>query len=327
VRLDSPWLAALVVAACAAIAAGRLLRGRRPQVLPLADAPALRRAARRTSLVRAGVALAITGALAAAYVYAPRPTGQLDDLVSSEGRTVVVLDMSQSVSDLVYREIARTLEGVVTAAGASGRIGLVLFSDVAQEALPPGSRAIELEPFVKFFRPKAERGLRAKPFFYRAAGPAEAPPTQYPLSPWFGRFSSGTQISTGLAAAREALTRDGGGGRVLLLSDLAEDELDLARLTTELRAYEGDSRLELDVVALPPASKEQKEFFLRATGGEASVVDSLALATGNEGIGEPGRPLARTFVLIVAALAGCLAAFELLARPVSWRPSGTEAGP
>jgi hypothetical protein len=326
VSLGTPWLVAFALAICAAIVLARLLRGR-ARALPVSDAPMLRRAARRTGLIRLGLGLAIGGTLAAAFVLAPRPAGQLSDLVSGEDSTVIVLDMSQSVSDLVYQEITRTLEGIVTAAGDSDRVGLVLFSDAAQEALPPGTAASELEPFIKFFRPNTERGLRAKPARYRIAGPTDVSPIQYPLSPWFGRFSGGTQISTGLAAGREALTRDGGdGGRVLLVSDLAEDETDVTRLANELRAYGQDPRLELDVVALPPATPEQKEFFLRATDGGASVVDSLALSTGNESVGEPDRPVASLFVLLVVALGVCFTAYELLARPLSWRAAEPEGG-
>ena len=141
--------------------------------VPLADAGALRSASRRTALIGTGLVAAVGVALAAAYLLAPRPTGKLDELVSGKGSTVIVLDMSQSVSDLVYREIARTLEGVMTSTGEDGRIGLVLFSDTAEEALPPGSKSSELEPFIRYFRPRQERGVAAKPLYYRAAGPTE----------------------------------------------------------------------------------------------------------------------------------------------------------
>jgi hypothetical protein len=313
------WIVVPVLAALAAIAVGAR-RGRRVEPLPVADAAALRGAARRTAAVRGGFLLAIGGALAAAFVTSPRPTGQLSSLVASGQSTVVVLDMSQSVSDLVYREIARTLEGIVTSAGDQGRLGLVMFSDHAQEALPPDSNAAELVPFVRYFRPLRERGLAGKPVYYRAAGPTEQAATQYPLNPWFGRFSGGTQISTGLRAAREALQRDGQGGRAVLLSDLGEAEEDVARLTRELVRWVESPELELRVVALPPATPARKAAFERITGDRGLVVDSLALATGNDDAGEPAGSVPWPFVGVVVALALALAANEARGVPLAWRP-------
>jgi hypothetical protein len=313
------WIVVPVLAALAAIAV-MARRSRRVESLPVADTSALHDLARRTAGVRGALLLAIGGALAAAYVTAPRPTGELSSLVASGRSTVVVLDMSQSVSDIVYREIARTLEGVVTAAGEDGRLGLVLFSDTAQEALPPDSRAAELVPFIRYFRPLRERGLAGKPVYYRAAGPTEQAATQYPLNPWFGRFSGGTQISTGLRAARQALERDGRGGRAVLLSDLGEAEEDVARLSRELVRWTENPQLELRVVALPPATPARKSTFQRITGDRGLVVDSLALATGNQGPGEPTENIPWPFVGVVLALALALAANEARGVPLSWRP-------
>ena len=311
------WIAVPALALLAAVALGAR-RGRAVLPLPLAGTPGLARPARRTALLRGGLVAAIGGVLAIAYLAAPRPTGELDSLVASGRSTVVVLDISQSVSDLVYREIARTLEGIVTAAGDSGRVGLVLFSDVAQEALPPGSRAAELAAFARFFRPRQERGVAAKPAYYRAAGPTEQVGTQYPLNPWFGRFSGGTQISTGLRVARVALAREGQEGRVVLLSDLAEAEYDLGRLTRELVAYENDESLDLRIVALPPANEAQKAVFARITGEDDLIVDSLALTTGNTGAGEPSAAIAWPYVAAVLALALALAASQRFGEPLAW---------
>jgi hypothetical protein len=314
------WIVVPVLLALAAIAMVAR-HARKIEPLPLADARGLSHVARRTAAVRAIVLLAIGGALAAAYVTAPRPTGELSSLVAPDQSTVVVLDMSQSVSDLVYREIARTLEGIVTAAGNEGRLGLVLFSDTAQEALPPDSHASELVPFIRYFKPRRERGLTGKPVYYRAAGPTEQAATQYPLNPWYGRFSGGTQISTGLRAAREALERDGRGGRAVLLSDLGEAEEDVARLNRELVRWTQNSQLELRVVALPPATPARKSTFERITGDRGLVVDSLALATGNEGPGEPTGHIPWPFVGAVLVLALALAANEARGVPLSWRPA------
>jgi hypothetical protein len=311
-----------VAPAVVAIAAAVLLvvRGRAPTPLTAADTAALSGAARRTTLLRAGLVASIGGVLAAGFLTAPRPSGELSDLVTSERSTVIVLDVSQSVSDLVYREIARTLEGIVTAAGETGSIGLVLFSDTGQEALPPGSPAQELAPFIRYFKPLQERGVAAKPAYYRAAGPTEQVQTPYPLNPWYGLFSGGTQISTGLRVARAALEREQLPGRVILLSDLAEAEYDLPRLTRELLRYEQSSLLELRVVALPPATPAQQSVFRRVAGDDDVVVDSLSLATGNRGFGEPVERIPWPFLAAVLALALVLAAHAVLAVPVRWLP-------
>jgi hypothetical protein len=322
----APWWVAAPALAVLALAVVAIRRGRQVVPVPLAGVEALRGARRRTRLVRGGLLATVTGVLAAAYVTAPRPTGELSSLVSPGGRsTVVVLDMSQSVSDLVYREIARTLEGIVTAAGENGRVGLVLFSDVAQEALPPGSQASELAPFIRFFRPRQERGVAAKPVYYRAAGPTQQAATQYPLNPWFGRFSGGTQISTGLRVARVALARDAQEGRVLLVSDLAEADYDLGRLTRELVLYADSPALDLRVIALPPANATQKAVFRRVLDEPDAVVDSLSLATGNAGAGEPSGGFSWPFALVVLVLALALAASEALATPLRWRTGEARA--
>jgi hypothetical protein len=319
--MPAPWWIALPVLVALAAIALAARRGRRVTPVPLADAATLQAEARRTAGVRAAILVAIGVALAAAFVTAPRPTGELSALVSSGRPTVVVLDMSQSVSDLVYSEIARTLEGIVTAAGDRGRLGLVLFSDDAQEALPPDSPAKDLVPFIRYFKPKRERGVTSKPIYYRVSGPTEQMATEYPLSPWFGRFSGGTQISTGLREAREALERDGKGGRAVLLSDLGEAEEDIDSLTKELLRWEESPALELKVVALPPATPALKTAFQRITGDYDLTVDSLALATGNEGAREPTENIPWTFVGVILALAAALAVHEVRAVPLSWRPA------
>ena len=157
-----PWLVPIVAAVPALVVV--LTRRSRPLAVPLADAPAFRRAARRTALVRTVLALALIGLLAGCVATIRQPADPFDALVPKGSNTVVVLDVSASVSDLVYREIARTMTGLVETAGDDRRIGLVLFSDVAQEALPPGTPAAELRPFIRYFEPqeRAERRQEAE---------------------------------------------------------------------------------------------------------------------------------------------------------------------
>ena len=309
------------LAGAALVALLIVIGARRRGPLPLADARALRRGRRRFRVLRAGIVLAAAGTLAAAAAAAGGPSGSGAGLLAPRGSTVVVLDMSASVSDLVYREIARTLRAVAGRAGGRRPVGLVLFSDTAQVALPPGSPAAELEPFIRFFLPREQRATRARPTFFRDLGPGAPAPTQYPLSPWFGTFSGGTQISTGLAAAREALA-GADGGRVVLVSDLADARPDAPRLLRELMAYRREG-LDLRVVALPPATESDKDVYRRAAGAREAVVDSDSLGTSGPG-GVAGAGL---FPVVLAALVGlvglAVAAHESVAAPLRWgRPAG-----
>lgn len=287
----------------------------RAAAIPLADAGALAAPVRRATAIRVALAAAMVALVALAVALAREPQARFGGLVSGTSVTVVVLDVSASVSDLVYKEIARTLQGIVDEADGSTRIGLVLFSDVAAEALPPGTRVDELRPFIRFFRPKSEPSASRKPSYYRAAGPTTAAPTIYPLNPWFRKFSGGTRIASGLETARVALARDGyRGGRVLLLSDLAEAEDDVSRLTGELVRYARDPGLDLRVVALPPATEAETGYFERILGQKTAVVGSRELGAASTGAGS----FPTWLVVAIGLLAVVLAAHELLARPLSW---------
>jgi hypothetical protein len=321
------WLVALLAAAPLALIAG-LSRFRGPAAVPLADAPELFRAAVRTGRVRVALAATVVALLAGASALTARPADALGDFVGEDGETVVVLDVSSSIDDLVFREIANTLRGVLGSAGTSGRVGLVLFSDVAQEALPPGTPAVELEPFIRYFEPLREQGVRVRPTAYGAAGlGAPLPTARYPINPWFGRFSGGTQISTGLAAARRALERDAdGAGRVLLVSDLQNAEEDQGKLIQELLAFSRNPSIDLRVVALPPATHAEVALFGRLVGEQRAVVSSLDLerrsASGDVlGAGFPGW-----LAGVVALLAIALGAGELIVSPLTWRRSRPAAG-
>jgi hypothetical protein len=269
--------------------------------------------------VRSVLGAALVALLAVSAALLRQPQDRFGALVGGGRSTVDVLDLSASVSDLVYQEIARTLSGIVAEAGDSSRVGLVVFSDVAEEALPPGTRVAELRPFIRFFQPKHEPSASRKPSYYRAAGPTAAPPTAYPLNPWFRKFSGGTRISTGLETARLALERDGyDRGRVLLLSDLAESEDDLPRLTAELARYASDPALDLHIVALPPATQAETGFFERILGKPGAVVASTELASAQRADGTPVGPFPTWLVVVVALLAAALAVHELVARPLAW---------
>lgn len=314
------WLTVgLVVVGVGALLALRRLR--HGPAVPLANATALEAPARRTTLLRVCLLVALTGLVLAAAALSREPRDKAADLLASGGTTVVVLDMSASVSDLVYSEIARSLRAIADAGEQSSppaKIGLVLFSDAAQEALPPGTAPNELRPFMRYFLPKTERSTRPRPVYYRQAGPAALPPTQYPLSPWFAGFSGGTAISTGLSMARETLERDAvSGGQVLLISDLDDAGSDFERLTAELVAYSTQG-IPLHVVALPPAFDAQKEMFRRLTGSRSSIVDSVELSARADAMAPVGSGLSVVVLLLAILIGLALAVNEFFAAPLRW---------
>lgn len=314
----TPWLFP-VLALCPAVALVLAHRIARPPGFALADAPALAPSGRRTAVVAAGLALCACLLLALAASFVREPANALAELLPKGESTVVVLDMSESVSPLVFDEIARTLTLVSETSDDSVRVGLVLFSDVAQLALPPGTRTSELKPFIRFFLPKSEPFAPERPDYYRyVAGGAGGTPSEirYIDNPWVGSFGAGTAISTGLAAARETLRGSAApaSGRVLLISDLDNQARDAPELTRELLTYVDES-ISLDVIAVPPAIPAQKEVF-EGILDEGSVVDSSSLrANERSSIPRgPGVPIA--FLVVVGFLALLLAVREPAAAVV-----------
>ena len=61
---------------------------------------------------------------------------------------MIVLDLSASISSDTFSRIGETLRKLVA---TNGRYGLVVFSNVAYEALPPGTPASALRPLIRYF--------------------------------------------------------------------------------------------------------------------------------------------------------------------------------
>ena len=78
-----------------------------------------------------------------------RPTSYF----ASGGGGVVVLDLSTSVEPRKYQRIQRVLRSL---SQSSTRLGLVVFSDVAYEMFPSGTRGNELDALLPFFEPPPE---------------------------------------------------------------------------------------------------------------------------------------------------------------------------
>ncbi|HVS85409.1 MAG TPA: vWA domain-containing protein [Gaiellaceae bacterium] len=188
---------------------------RRRGSTPLAELHRLAAQANRTMLLRLGLGLALAGALVLTILSA-RSAGSGRAAVLPRGAStgVVVLDMSASINGPVFRRVATVLQGI---AAANQAIGLVMFSDVAYELLPPDSPASALPEFLRFFRPV--RTVLGSPIFGR--------------TPW-DQFSGGTNISAGLVAGAAALRRAHvAHGSLLLVSDLDDEASDLGPLIAE----------------------------------------------------------------------------------------------
>lgn len=215
----------------------------RRRAIPLADARRLAVPARRTRILRVLLAATLIGALAAVYV-GSRDTKKGGELLPSNRSTIVAIDLSWSVSYDNYRQIERTLSDLAN----SGRhLGLVLFSDVAYEALPPGTPAAEVKPYLRFFR------TRGTP------------------NPWSDSFAGGTRIWTALALARRMLHRDRiTNGTVVLISDLADAPNDRAELGQTLVSYARDS-IPIRIVGLDPTPEDESLFRGALAHGGGSV--------------------------------------------------------
>ncbi|HET7567385.1 MAG TPA: hypothetical protein VFJ91_05295 [Gaiellaceae bacterium] len=276
--------------------------------LPLADAPALLPAAQRTRAIRLALTAALLGLVALAYLLAPG--GDPRALAAGGRGTVVVLDVSGSIDDdSSSRGIRKALDRELAAAGPHGRFGLVLFSDTAFEALPPTAPASAIESYRRFFVPLPKRRRVGRPQGQPFLG------LSYPTSPWSLSFTGGTAISSGLVAARAALRRAGmHGGRVVLVSDLADAATDARALRRTLTAYAHDPSLQLVVRMLPSDVPGRTRIYRRLLGAQVLHAPGAALAER-----APGRPAPLWLLASAAAVALALAAHELLSVPLRWR--------
>ena len=164
--------------------------------IPLAETADLARFARRTTVVRVVLLVAILAAIGfCIYESSTLHVGEAT-LLGPGTSGVVVLDLSSSTDSAPPREIPGVLRHL---ANAGGRSGLVLFSDVAYEALPLGATSEELRPFLRYFRRPA---LPPQPVAGANGRFTRPPQITRRATPWSRSFRSGTRISAGLESAR-----------------------------------------------------------------------------------------------------------------------------
>jgi hypothetical protein len=191
--------------------------------IPLADAPALRASARLTLAVRAALAAFAIGATIAFIVVSRHPDTRTVVPLPRNASTIVVLDVSASISTDTYARIGGTLAAL---SHSGARVGLVVFSDIAYEALPPGVPASDLEPFVRYFTLPSATQNGAAPTF--------------PPNPWTTTFTAGTRMSTGMELAHTIALAQPHPPTVVLVSDLDDDPQDVTPLAAVMAAYRRD---------------------------------------------------------------------------------------
>jgi hypothetical protein len=279
----------------------RLRASAERDAIPLANLTPFLRPARRTRILRLGLAAALVAAVVAAFASGTQATGRRFLPSSTVG--IVVLDISSSIKPSTYDLIRDEL---LSLANTNERFGVVLFSDQAYEALPPGTPARELRPFVRFFD-------RRRPFQYDKSG------IPLPRSPWEQWFSAGTSISSGLFLAAELLqSAHVVRGDVVLISDLVDDPSDYNRVTDALALY-SERSIPLSIVALDPP-RENRQVFEQLLG-EKGVITDAVLPKGRAGRGEltVEAPFPKRLALFVALAIVLLGIEAYWAEPLRWR--------
>jgi hypothetical protein len=274
-------------------------RGGRQESVPLADTSELERPSRRTRNVRVGLAAVLVAAVLAAVASLPDAHGRR--FLPADTVAMVVLDLSSSIRPTTYKLIGIELDSL---AKTDQRVGVVVFSDVAYSALPPGTPASELASFARYYTDDR--------IHYSADG------SPLPRNPWEEWFSAGTSISSGLRLAAQLLKETGAErGGVILFSDLADDPTDLRPLGRTIAQYE-QQHIPLRVVALDP-KPEDRDFWRELLGPGA--LSNVAIPTGDAGRGRlvVESPFPTRFALLAGIVVILLAANVLYTEPVTWR--------
>ena len=247
------------------------------------DTAAFRGAGRRTRALRllfgGGAVVLLAAAVLSARQLDPRDRGLLPTGTSG----VVVMDLSLSILDDQSGVVRRTLQSLVD---SDAPVGVVIFSDVPYELMPPGTPARELKPIIRLLTPTGSGKV---------------------ISPWSDTFRAGTRISTALQLAHDMLEGDRvEDGSILLVSDLETSPDDVPETAKVLRSITR-AGTPVRLLALGPSSDARALF-----GGILGEEAFTPLADGPVRKPEPPdarrRPLPRTLLLLgglfLLALAG-----------------------
>jgi von Willebrand factor type A domain len=258
----------------------------------LGDLTQLARQAERTTLVRIGLALALAATLAGAVLLARSAgSGRAAVLPVGAKTGVIVLDMSASVSGPPFERVGAVVRSLVAANQA---VGLVMFSDVAYELLPPNSPPSALQQFLRFFAPRSVSN--GSPVFG--------------ASPW-SQFSGGTRISTGLVAGQDALRRaDATHGALVLMSDLNDAQDDRDALVSEAQALR-QARIPIRVLPIN-ATPQNIQVFTNLFGANVLISPQTFKSTRKRRVEPIAAPSPWALLAVGLVLVGLLAANERL---------------
>jgi von Willebrand factor type A domain len=255
------------------------IRRARGATIPIGATATMAPAVRRTLLLRVALGAVLIGLVVAAVETGRSKAAADRSLVPGGVGGMLVLDVSRSIKPEANRTITNVLQQLI---GSHTRIGLVAFSDIAYELLPPGSPSAELRPLLRYF------------------GPAQLP------NPWSTNFSGGTQISSGLAVAHAALLRAGEPkGPLLLVSDLDTAPDDVPRVALTFNQFRNDG-VPFRIVAVSPRP-DNLSLFKNLAGPHAfaAPVERTSGGTGHAAGAENGHTpwaLIGLALLVLAAL-------------------------
>jgi hypothetical protein len=259
----------------------RLLTAVRGPTIPIGATSTLSPAVRRTLLLRITFAVLLVGLVVAAIDSGRSKAAANRGLVPGSAGGMLVLDVSRSIKPDANRTITNVLQELID---AHTRIGLVAFSDIAYELLPPGSPSAELAPLLRYF----------------AAVAPKPGPDPYPPNPWTTSFSGGTQISSGLAVAHAALERAGQPkGPILLVSDLDTAPDDVPRVALTFNQFRAQG-VPFRIVAVTPRADNLSLF--KNLAGPGAFTHPVRGASGGLGQTEGAEGGHTPWLLIGLAL-------------------------
>ena len=276
------------------------------RAVPVPGTRGLSRIATRTAVIRGVLAVALVALVLLAAAESRHPATRRPTALPVHSGDMIVLDLSASISSDTFSRIGETLRKLVA---TGGRYGLVVFSNVAYEALPPGTPSSALRPLIRYFTVPTQQT------------PGTA--TALPVNPWTLSFSSGTEISTGLDLAHRILVADHlARSRVVLISDLADDPEDIQRLNQVVVDEYGPGRghTPLRVVALNAAPGDAA-FFARIAGAAiTNAAPSPAKPSPPPTI--PSGTLPMGLLVAILATIVILAVYGLWAARLRWGMAG-----
>jgi NAD(P)-dependent dehydrogenase (short-subunit alcohol dehydrogenase family) len=253
------------------------------------DVGSFRSSISRTTAIRLVAAGGAVALVLAAVASAREPATAERALIPQDQVGVVVVDLSLSIADEDLGAIRRTFRRLIA---EESSIGLVVFSDVPYELLPPGTPAAELEPMLRLLVPPR-------------LGPIQ--------TPWTQTFRAGTKISVALDLARAALERDKvSNGSILLVSDLETAPDDVPALARTIAAIDR-AGIGLRIVGLAPSSDALALFGGLLEKDAVSEFAEEASAAARPDAGTAGVELPTELLLLGALVFLFLAAHEQLA--------------